>query len=147
MGLMEKTISSLSEMDSFAGEILNTLLVQEKATVLTLAGDLGAGKTAFTKALAKALGVIETINSPTFVIMKNYKLEKGKFDRLIHIDAYRIEDPKELIVLGFGELLENPKNLLAIEWPEKVAPLIPSTAFEIQFTFIDEKKRSVSFQI
>src|ERR1700679_1259702 len=103
----------------------------DTATVVTLSGDLGTGKTTFTQAVAKALGVGEDVTSPTFVIEKIYQLKGQKFDRLIHIDAYRLENEHELKVLGFEELLEDPKNLILLEWPERVAELIPADATRI----------------
>src|ERR1700733_3565857 len=67
-----------------------------KACVVGLYGDLGSGKTTFTQAVAKILGITEVVNSPTFVIEKIYKLEHERFEHLIHIDAYRLEKSSEL---------------------------------------------------
>lgn len=84
-------------------------------TVLLLKGDLGAGKTTFVKGLAKAWGISEAVTSPTFSI---YSLYRG--DRmLIHIDAYRIENPEEGDELLLEDLLESPWNM-AVEWPDKI---------------------------
>lgn len=114
------------------------------ATVVALKGDLGSGKTAFTKALAKGLGVSESVLSPTFVIEKIYKLPAGKnFNHLIHIDAYRLESANELRSIGWDEILSDAKNLIVIEWPEKVKGLIPKDAREIKFKFIDDKTREI----
>lgn len=90
--------------------------------VVLLFGDLGAGKTSFTKRLAKKLLVKEEIISPTFVIQKTFNIlnKKFSFEKLIHIDAYRFEDSKEGEVLKLGEVIEEKKNLIVIEWPEKL---------------------------
>ena len=117
------------------------------ATILALSGDLGSGKTAFVKALASALGIKETITSPTFVIEQIYTLPKGAiFDRLIHIDAYRLEKSSELERLGWAEIATNPRNLICLEWPENVVGLSHfDNARELKFHFIDENTREISF--
>jgi tRNA threonylcarbamoyladenosine biosynthesis protein TsaE len=114
--------------------------------VLALTGDLGAGKTAFVKAVAKELGITEHITSPTFVIMKMYETpvtNESGFKRLVHIDAYRLESAHELEVLGWNELLADPDALIAIEWPEKVPGTIPNNAHHFTFEHIDETTRKI----
>lgn len=148
---MKKTIKSLTEMDSFASEIANFLtsnqLTPGKATILALHGDLGSGKTAFVKSLGKALGLRDNITSPTFVILKSYKLEARTWKLLHHIDAYRIEKENELEILGWDEIINNPENLIAIEWPENVSGLIPKSAIKINFEFVDESARRVKTEL
>lgn len=93
------------------------------ATIIGLSGNLGAGKTAFTKCVAKELGIDEDVTSPTFVIMKIYSIGLSKsfpWKKLIHIDAYRLERGEELTVLGFEQLAKDADNLILIEWPENV---------------------------
>lgn len=98
---------------------------ENKATIVGLYGELGAGKTTFMKYLAEYLGVADTIQSPTFVIMKKYNLKNtNNFDQLIHIDAYRIENSQEMFVLDWQEMVANPKNLICVEWPERIAEII-----------------------
>jgi tRNA threonylcarbamoyladenosine biosynthesis protein TsaE len=103
----------------------------DTATIITLSGDLGAGKTTFTQGIARALGVEETVTSPTFVLEKVYELTDQKWERLIHIDAYRLVSEHELEVLGWHEMAQDPSNLIIIEWPEMVAELIPTDAIRI----------------
>jgi len=99
-----------------------------EALVVGMSGHLGAGKTAFVKAVAAELGVAETVTSPTFVLMKIYELapdQKGRFadfpwKRLIHIDAYRLEQREELEALRWEDLVADKNNLIMIEWPENV---------------------------
>lgn len=93
---------------------------RNEAVVVGLSGHLGAGKTAFTKAVAAALGVEETVTSPTFVIMKLYATKNSIFPRLVHIDAYRLEERRELEALRWEELVADRNNLIMIEWPENV---------------------------
>jgi len=103
------------------------------ATVIALQGDLGAGKTYFAQAFGKVMGVKEDMPSPTFVIMKSYDVDWRGFKKLIHIDAYRLESEQELLNLGWEELIEDPENIILIEWPERVAGLIPEEAKRIHF--------------
>lgn len=139
---------SLDEFKAFAREFTLAIKpLEDRAYIVGLSGNLGSGKTTFTQEVARLLGVTETITSPTFVIEKIYKLpEGGVFDHLIHIDAYRLEKENELAHLGFEELLQNPKNLILIEWPEKVGGLIPAHAHKIQFEFVDEDTRKIETQ-
>ncbi len=136
----------MEETEVLSSKILASLMdepAKDKALVLALHGDLGAGKTAFVKGIAKAFGIKDVITSPTFVIEKIYKLEHPRFEHLIHIDAYRLEKAAELLHLGWKEIVENPKNLICIEWPERVEEIVPSNVQEIFFTFIDEKTREI----
>lgn len=139
---------SLADTAQCARQVVSTFQpAAPTATILALSGDLGSGKTAFVKALASALGITDTITSPTFVIEQIYSLSKGAiFDRLIHIDAYRLERASELERLGWAEIASNPKNLICLEWPENVAGLSHfSAARRLQFRFIDENTREISF--
>ncbi len=124
---MQKTIHSLEELAEEANRFVNEITpATDGATLVTLSGELGAGKTAFIKAVAKALGIEEEITSPTFVLEKIYKLGTGAvFKRLVHIDAYRLEKDSDLAPLGFDELMQDEGNLILLEWPEKVAGALP----------------------
>jgi tRNA threonylcarbamoyladenosine biosynthesis protein TsaE len=95
----------------------------DSAFVAGLSGHLGAGKTAFTKAVAAELGIPEVVTSPTFVLMKIYDISGSRetpFRRLVHIDAYRLEKPEELEALKWEQLVADPHNLIMVEWPENV---------------------------
>ncbi len=97
----------------------------DRAVVVGLYGNLGAGKTTFTQSVAKTLGVSDTVTSPTFVIEKIYELTNQEFTHLIHIDAYRLEGGDELVKLGWNEITADPNNLILIEWPERVENIMP----------------------
>ena len=118
------TSNSLGDTEKIAEEFVQRIGsnrdISTGAFIVGLSGHLGAGKTAFVKAMAKALEVSEEVTSPTFVIMKIYNIEHRRWKRLIHIDAYRLEDRKELDVLEFDRLISDPENLIFIEWPEHV---------------------------
>src|SRR3989344_3743235 len=118
---MKERISSLEDLSLYTEKFFAYITEHKNtngATTLLLSGELGAGKTAFVKALARILGIKEDIISPTFVIMKFYPLTGQLFKQLIHIDAYRLEKADELTHLGFEELCKDPVNLICIEWPE-----------------------------
>ncbi|MEX0918274.1 MAG: tRNA (adenosine(37)-N6)-threonylcarbamoyltransferase complex ATPase subunit type 1 TsaE [Candidatus Paceibacterota bacterium] len=118
----------------------------ERPAVITLSGDLGAGKTTFVQELARELGVTESVTSPTFVIMKRYETAHVAFSSLIHIDAYRLEEASELSVLGFTEVLNETGAIVCIEWPEHVASLMPVDAIQLVFTFDgDERTLTVTY--
>jgi tRNA threonylcarbamoyladenosine biosynthesis protein TsaE len=138
-------VADTKEMAQYAARFAHqTAPRRDGATVVTLSGDLGAGKTTFAQAFAQALGVRENITSPTFVIQKSYELAGQKFQRIIHIDAYRLEGSHELEALAFKELLQDPANIILVEWPEKVPGIIPKHAVKIRFDIAgDERTISV----
>ncbi len=119
----------------------------DRAVVVGLSGDLGAGKTTFSQAIARELGIEEVVNSPTFAIQKTYITADSDFPRFIHIDAYRIEEEKEMEVLKFIELLVDSGNLLFIEWPSKIANLLPASTIFLEFETIDQNTRKISYQV
>lgn len=134
MLLMPKfTTKSHEDIRRVAQEFLKKLTPDTKATVVALKGDLGSGKTTFTQALGQCLGVRENMHSPTFVILKIYRIEHKGFKNLIHIDAYRLEKEDELSSLGWEDFLKEPENLVLVEWPENVKGLIPDDARKISF--------------
>lgn len=143
---MKKLSRSREETSGVAKDFLNTISLKDHAVVVALEGDLGAGKTAFAQEVGKILGVEETLNSPTFVIEKIYDIDWHQFKKLIHIDAYRLENDSELLHLGWEEITRNPENLILIEWPENVPGVIPSDAKKICFKFIDEDTREISYE-
>jgi tRNA threonylcarbamoyladenosine biosynthesis protein TsaE len=98
----------------------------DEAFVVGLSGHLGAGKTAFTKEIARIMGVKQEITSPTFVIMKIYETQNERWPRLIHIDAYRLERGEELQAIDFERLVSDKRNLILIEWPENVEDIVSS---------------------
>ncbi|MGB8815865.1 MAG: tRNA (adenosine(37)-N6)-threonylcarbamoyltransferase complex ATPase subunit type 1 TsaE [Minisyncoccia bacterium] len=136
---------SLVDTEEVARNFVEKLSVgfYDGACVVGLYGDLGSGKTTFTKAIAKILGVKGNITSPTFVIEKIYPISYHFFTKLIHIDAYRLESPEELEKLSWKEALSNSKNLILIEWPENVLGILPENHLKINFKFISENEREI----
>ena len=95
--------------------------------VISLSGDLGAGKTVFVQGLAAALGVSEQVTSPTFTIVNEYE---GRY-RIVHMDVYRLNSFQEVIDLGFDDLFD-PDGVMVVEWGEAVAPLLPPRHLDIE---------------
>jgi tRNA threonylcarbamoyladenosine biosynthesis protein TsaE len=102
------------------------------ACVVCLSGDLGAGKTTMTQLIAKELGVIESLQSPTFVIKKIYDTKSDVFKKLVHMDAYRLEGEENLEVLRLEEDFKSPHTLMIIEWPEMIESIIPENAIHVE---------------
>lgn len=144
---MEKahTTNSPVQTKKIAQGIAEKILEGEYPPVLALEGDLGAGKTTFLQGLAKGLGIKERVLSPTFVIMKKFKIPKSSFNFLYHFDCYRIQEPEEIIKLGFKEIIKDPKNVVAVEWAEKIEDALPGKLLKVKFEFIDEKTRKICF--
>ncbi|MBU2614925.1 MAG: tRNA (adenosine(37)-N6)-threonylcarbamoyltransferase complex ATPase subunit type 1 TsaE [Elusimicrobiota bacterium] len=109
--------------------------------IICLLGDLGAGKTTFAKGLAKGLGIKKIIVSPTFVIMKEYSLKKGKF---CHLDLYRING-NDFITSGLDQCL-NENNICAIEWPEKIESSLPKKYTEIVISTHKNNSRKIEIK-
>ena len=145
---MDVTTRSLEEFTEAAQRFVAGIVADsDGATVVTLSGDLGAGKTTFTQVVAQSLGVTEDVTSPTFVLEKIYDLEGQQFSRLVHIDAYRLNSAHELEVLGWKELLADRGNLIVLEWPERVEEAIPEYATRIRFDIHgDERTISINGQ-
>ncbi len=121
-----QTSRSLEETAKIAQAWLEAVSLKykdsDKALVVGLSGHLGAGKTAFVKEVAKVLGISESVTSPTFVLMKFYKanVDNFKWQNLVHLDLYRLEQKDELKALDLPRVINNKNNLIMIEWPENV---------------------------
>ena len=110
--------------------------------VIALFGNLGAGKTTFTAGFAQALGIKNRLISPTFILMREYPLP-NKEAKLYHLDLYRIESPEQIEDLGLKEIFENPKNIVLIEWAEKLANLPQNNLVKINFEYLSPYKRQI----
>ncbi len=111
--------------------------------IIALKGNLGAGKTTFTQILGQYLDIKDQITSPTFTIMKQYEIENKDFDKLVHIDAYRIEKEDEVGPLRLNEVFERPRTILCVEWPEQIPSVIPDSAVWVEIEIGDGETRKV----
>jgi tRNA threonylcarbamoyl adenosine modification protein YjeE len=143
---MEKTVTTLEEFEAEATRFAQSLApISSSATLVTLSGELGAGKTAFTKAVARAFGIEETVTSPTFVLEKIYPLQNQPFKNLVHIDAYRLEKGSDLAPLDFQNLMKDSGNLIFFEWPERVPHALPVATKKISFIVNADGTRTISY--
>ena len=139
-------VRDLPALEGEAASFVKGLVPKEGgATLVTLSGELGAGKTAFVKAAARALGIDEVVNSPTFVLEKIYALSDGPFKKLVHIDTYRLEKGADLAPLGFEAITQEPENLIFIEWPERVHDALPKPAVAITIRGHADGAREITY--
>lgn len=109
-------------------------------TVIELIGDVGTGKTTFVRGLAKGLGVKEPVTSPSFTISKSYALPSG--DNLIHYDFYRLSDPG-LMADDLAENINNPQNIVIIEWGESISNLLPPDHLTIKINYAENGREII----
>ncbi len=130
------TTSSAEESHALAEEFACAL---PPDTTLALHGDLGVGKTTFVQGLARGLGVTDPVTSPTFNI---FTLHKGATRTLVHMDAYRLDDDRQLDALMLEDFLVSPW-CLAVEWPEKIAAWIPQNALHLDLGITADQRHTI----
>ena len=147
---MEKISTSVLETKRIGKNLAKKILQEKKnrALVICLKGDLGGGKTTFVQGFAKGLGVGEKILSPTFVIMRKFRIFSSKkdesfFKHLYHIDCYRLRSFKEIVGLGFSNIISDPRNIVIIEWADRIEKILPSCNIFIEFRFVNKKTRKI----
>jgi tRNA threonylcarbamoyladenosine biosynthesis protein TsaE len=128
----------------FISQILK-ILPLDKALVISLTGDLGSGKTTFIQGISKGLKIKQQINSPSFVIMKKFKLPYKKIKNFYHFDLWRITK-EDLLSLGFKEILNDPSNIVVLEWAEKAQDILPQSSILIEFRHLSLNKRKIIFK-
>lgn len=150
----QRVISETPE-ETFAlgGKVLITALEtaeKDKPLVFWLEGELGAGKTYFTKGIAHALG-ITGISSPTFVLMKKFKISRRSDECAVkdkiyffHIDCYRIYDEEDARQIGLDKIISNPCAIIAIEWAERIKEIIPKPYWKMEFKYEGESGRKIN---
>jgi len=130
------TTSSAEESHALAEELAREL---PPDTTLALHGDLGVGKTTFVQGLARGLGVHDPVTSPTFNI---FTLYKGNARTLVHMDAYRLENDRQIDALMLEDFLVSPW-CLAVEWPEKIAAWIPANALHLDLGITTDQRHTI----
>lgn len=136
---MDFHVSSVEDLSNVAAEILR---VTGEKRVFLFYGSMGAGKTTFIKDLCKALGVNETVSSPTFSIVNEYDSDAGP---VFHFDFYRLKEETEALDLGYEDYLYSG-NYCFIEWPEKISSLLPGDAVNITITETGITERLISLK-
>jgi len=110
--------------------------------VLCLQGDLGAGKTTFVQGLAQGWGSVDSVSSPTFILVNVYR--RADQSQLFHMDAYRLDSTPEAAELDLDSMLA--EGALVIEWPERMAGLIPTERLWVKFEHVDDEEREMKFK-
>lgn len=130
----------------FAEEVIKTK-PGEGAFVVAFKGDLGAGKTTFIQGLAKGLGIRKKLVSPTFTLLRSYTIKTDTFTAVHHFDCYRMGSEQEMKDLGFKKLLNEPKNIILIEWPERVQKVLPRNKVTVALEYGNSlNKRTVEIK-
>jgi tRNA threonylcarbamoyladenosine biosynthesis protein TsaE len=141
---MEIITKNEQETLDFAEKYAQSLLPGQ---IISLIGDLGAGKTVFTKGLAKGLGVKQNVSSPTFNIMRLYEIRKAvankEIKKFCHIDAYRIENEFEVIDVGAEDFIGQKDTITVVEWADKIRDILPSRATTINIKILDNNERQI----
>ncbi len=132
---------SVEETQNLAKKLAKKI---SQGSIISLIGDLGTGKTTFTKGFAKQLGIEDHVTSPTFKLVSEYQGEKYK---LYHIDAYRMDGPNDFLNIGGEEYLSSKKNITIIEWGDLLMDLLPERTITVNFTRIKSPKESRRIQI
>lgn len=146
-----KIIKNKKEMaetaKTFLAEIIKKHSPRGKALVVGLSGDLGAGKTTFVQSVARHLNIKNKITSPTFVIIKKYKIKNLRgYEFLFHLDAYRLKNEKELLFLGWEDIIENKEHLVFVEWPENVSKIMPKNTRHLHLFHLKDEHRKIKFK-
>ena len=134
---MNIKIESLDKIDEAAVEFIRAM---GDNTVFAFHGDMGAGKTTFIKAICENLGVSDTINSPTFAIVNEYRSDSGEL--IYHFDFYRINKIEEVFDFGYEDYFYSG-SLCFIEWPEKAEGLIPPIDWQVTINFLNDERREL----
>ena len=138
-------LKSLEDTKKVAKEIANELetYIKTKSLIIFLKGELGSGKTTLTKEILKRLGIHEPVTSPTFTIIEPYSIKNKK---IYHMDLYRIENRKELEVLGIEEYLNENESMIFVEWPEKGGDFFNYCDLELKLNHVDENSRELIYK-
>ena len=117
------------------------------ALVIALYGKLGAGKTRFVQGVAEYLRISRNITSPTFVLMKKYNISSKVFLKqaktLYHFDCYRINSSKEILDIGWQNIITNPSNIVLAEWAERIEDILPQNAVKVAIKEKSENEREI----
>ena len=132
---IEKITNSEEETELFAEELSSEI---KGGDIICYFGEVGAGKTVFTRGLCKGLGVTGYVNSPSYIILNQYK---GRNYGIFHYDLYRISDVEELTEIGFYDFAGKDNSIAIIEWAEKLIEELPKKRIDVIIEVIDENKR------
>ena len=141
--MTELITHSVEETQQFAEKFAKEI---QPGDIITLSGDLGAGKTTFTQGFAKGLGITQRIISPTFIIARKYRITDSKLSiaYFYHIDLYRLHKEEEIESVGLSEIFGEKDAIAVIEWPERLGSLLPKKRWEIKIESLREDERKIT---
>jgi tRNA threonylcarbamoyladenosine biosynthesis protein TsaE len=142
---MVTTIKTIDDMKEFSRKFAGGL---KGGDIIGLVGELGAGKTTFTQFLGEALGITKDMKSPTFILFREYSTGLDANARgilkLVHADAYRIEDEDELWSIGFDDIITDPQTVTVLEWSDRIPSMCDySTYRELKLGFGEGEERII----
>lgn len=140
-----KETKSLGEKIALA---LKKKPIGKMAKIFALKGDLGSGKTTFLQGFGKGLKIKEKILSPSFVIIKKFKIpeKNSNFKYFYHMDCYRLGKAEEILNLEFKKIINDPTNIVAIEWPERIKRILPKNSIWVYFEIERKNKRKIKIE-
>jgi tRNA threonylcarbamoyladenosine biosynthesis protein TsaE len=136
-------VPTLAELP-IAAQALRAAIAEAGCSVVAFEGEMGAGKTTLIRALAATLGVTDDVSSPTFALVNEYR--DGHQQPVYHFDFYRINSVAEAEQMGAAEYLDSG-YLCLVEWPARVADLLPTPRLEVRLTVLDDQNRTIELRI
>lgn len=143
---MDNSSKNIRNTEKLASELAKKLKPQD---ILCLYGDLGSGKTTFTRFLVKELGFNARVQSPTFVVHRIYEKDinqNDKISKVNHLDLYRLKSIEEVEDLGIQEIINESNSITIIEWPQLIEQKLPKEAIKIYFEYKNEDERNIDVQ-
>lgn len=134
---------SVEETEKVANDLAEKL---ESGEVICLYGELGAGKTAFVKGLAKKIGVKDRVISPTFNIIREHDVNFKSIKKMYHIDIYRLEDLSEIKNIGIEEIFSESNMVVLIEWADKMKDLLPNKRIDVNLEVLGLNERRITIE-
>ncbi len=134
---MEILTKSARQTQKLGEKIANQLIINHQSSIIALTGELGSGKTTFVQGVLKGLGIKKRVISPTFVFIREY-------GRIYHVDLYRINSLADARGLGLEEILQDPHNIVLIEWAEKIKKILPKKRIDIHFNYLNNNQRKIT---
>ena len=145
LAVKQFTIDSEAAMQEFGGRLSKAL---PEGALVTLSGELGAGKSVLARSIIHSLGYEGRVKSPTYTLIETYEIENaaGNVSQLAHLDLYRLSDPEELDYLAFDDVLQ-VSSLVLIEWAELGGDRVPTEALHVHIEYADDNSRLVKLTV
>src|SRR3989344_2750651 len=137
---------SVKQTQNLAAKILS-LTAADQVNVVSVEGEMGAGKTTLIQGMGRELGITRNLPSPTFILVRSYELNPAPWKNLYHVDLYRLKTAGEMRSMDFAELLQDPKNLIVVEWADRAEAVLPRKRVEVTIKIKSETSRELEFKL